>query len=77
VDEENVMNKEQAAGQWKEFKGMVKQEWGKLTDDDLTVIEGKADELSGALQKRYGIAKEEAERQIESFKRRNRDTPLT
>ena len=58
------MNKDQAAGGWKELKGKIKQQWGKLTDDDLTVLEGSADELSGRIQKRYGIAKEEAEKQI-------------
>ena len=68
------MSDEQA--EWKEFAGMVKQEWSELTDEDLTVIEGKADELADVIQKRYGIDREEAERQIDSFKRRNRDTPL-
>lgn len=61
---------------WRELKGMVKQEWSELTDEDLAIIEDKADELCGVIQRRYGVAKEEAERQIDSFKRRNRDTPL-
>lgn len=67
---------DQHARQWQEFAGMVKQEWSELTDEDLTVIEGQADELASIIQKRYGIDREEAERQIDSFKRRNRDTPL-
>ena len=67
------MNKDQAAGSWKELKGKLKQQWGKLTDDDLTVLEGSADELSGRIQKRYGIAKEEAEKQVENFRSTNRD----
>ena len=71
------MNKEQAAGSWKELKGKIKQQWGKLTDDDLTVLEGASDELSGRIQKRYGIAKEEAEKQIETFRSSNRDLMST
>jgi uncharacterized protein YjbJ (UPF0337 family) len=70
---EIAMNKDQAAGGWKELKGKIKQQWGKLTDDDLTVLEGSADELSGKIQKRYGIAKEEAEKQIKSFRDTNTD----
>ena len=67
------MNKDQAAGGWKEIKGKLKQQWGKLTDDDLTVLEGSADELSGRIQKHYGIAKEEAEKQVKTFRDSNRD----
>jgi uncharacterized protein YjbJ (UPF0337 family) len=70
---EIAMNKDQASGSWKELKGKIKQQWGKLTDDDLTVLEGASDELSGRIQKRYGIAKEEAEKQIESFRTTNED----
>jgi len=51
------------------FKGRVKQKWGKLTDDDLTVIEGKRDELIGKLQGRYGYEKERAERELDEFAR--------
>jgi uncharacterized protein YjbJ (UPF0337 family) len=61
------MNQDQFAGQWKQFKGKVKQQWGKLTDDDLTVIEGNQDELIGKVQERYGIEREEAERQVRDF----------
>jgi len=67
------MNKDTAAGNWKELKGKIKQQWGKLTDDDLTVLEGTSDELSGRIQKRYGIAKEEAQKQVDSFRTTNRD----
>jgi uncharacterized protein YjbJ (UPF0337 family) len=67
------MNKEQAAGNWKELKGKLKQQWGKLTDDDFTVLEGASDELSGRIQKRYGVAKEEAQKQIDDFRRTNTD----
>ena len=67
------MNKEQAAGQWKQFKGKVKEQWGKLTDDDLTQLEGNQDQLAGRIQERYGIAKEEAERQVREFRTKNSD----
>ena len=65
------MNKDKAAGQWKQLKGKVKEQWGKLTDDDLTVLEGDLDQLTGRVQERYGIAKEEAERQVRDFQIRN------
>jgi uncharacterized protein YjbJ (UPF0337 family) len=67
------MNKDQASGKWQQVKGKLKQQWGKLTDDDLTVLEGRQDQLVGKIQERYGIAKEDAERQIREFKERNRD----
>ena len=67
------MNQDQAAGKWQQGKGKIKQQWGKLTDDDLTVLEGKRDQLAGKIQERYGIAKEEAERQVREFRDRNRD----
>jgi uncharacterized protein YjbJ (UPF0337 family) len=47
----------------------VKEKWGKLTDDDLDVISGKSDQLAGRIQERYGVAKEEAERQVRDFER--------
>jgi len=53
--------------QSEEFKGKVQQKWGKLTNDDLDVIEGKRMQLTGRLQQRYGVAKDEAERQIDSW----------
>jgi uncharacterized protein YjbJ (UPF0337 family) len=63
------MNKDQAQGKWKQFRGKVKEKWGKLTDDDLDVISGKSDQLAGRIQERYGVAKEEAERQVRDFER--------
>ena len=56
-------------GKWHELKGKAKQKWGKLTDDDLTVIGGKKDQLTGILQKRYGMAKDRAERELDEFTR--------
>ena len=67
------MNKYQASGNWKIFKGKIKEQWGKLTDDDLTELEGDRDQLEGTVQKRYGIAKEEAQRQVREFRNRNAD----
>jgi uncharacterized protein YjbJ (UPF0337 family) len=61
------MNWEQMEGNWKQFKGSVKEKWGKLTDDDLTVAAGKRDILSGRLQERYGMAKEQAEKELDLF----------
>lgn len=61
------MNWDIAKGQWKQFRGQVQEQWGKLTSDDLDQIEGKRDQLLGAVQKRYGIARDEAERQVKKF----------
>lgn len=61
------MNWDRIEGNWKQFKGSVKEQWGKLTDDDLDIAEGKRDKLAGKLQERYGIAKDEAERQIDDY----------
>jgi len=63
------MNWDTAKGDWKQFKGKVKEAWGKLTDDDLKVIAGKRDQLLGVIQKQYGIARDEAERQVRQFER--------
>jgi uncharacterized protein YjbJ (UPF0337 family) len=67
------MNQDQVAGKWQQLKGKIKQQWGKLTDDDLTMLEGNRDQLIGKVQERYGIAREEAERQVREFKDRNKD----
>ena len=62
------MNKEQFEGVQNEFKGKVKEKWGKLTDNDVTQINGKYDQFVGSLQKRYGYAKEEADREVSNLK---------
>jgi uncharacterized protein YjbJ (UPF0337 family) len=67
------MNQDQVAGKWQQAKGKIKQQWGKLTDDDLMMLEGNRDQLIGKVQERYGIAREEAERQVREFKDRNKD----
>lgn len=61
------MNWDQLEGNWMQAKGKVKEKWGKLTDDDLTVAQGKRDVLAGKLQERYGMAKEQAEKELDSF----------
>ena len=65
------MNNDRAAGQWKQMKGNLKEQWGKFTDDDLTRLEGKSDQLAGVIQERYGIARDEAERQAREFQTRH------
>lgn len=65
------MNQDTFEGNWKQLKGKVKEEWGKLTNDDLDVIAGKRDQLIGRLQERYGMAKETAEKRISEFERRH------
>jgi len=61
------MNSDQMQGKWKQMKGAVKERWGKLTDDDLDVIDGQRDQLIGRIQERYGIAKEEARKQVDEW----------
>jgi uncharacterized protein YjbJ (UPF0337 family) len=63
------MNWEQITGNWNQFKGKVKEKWGKLTDDDLTTIGGKRDQLVGVLQQKYGFAKSQAEQELDDFTR--------
>ncbi len=65
------MNNERMSGAWHQLKGKVKEEWGKLTDDDLTQLEGHGEKLAGKLQERYGLAKDEAERRAKDFRSRN------
>ena len=62
-------------GSWKEFTGKVKETWGKLTDDDLTEVAGKRDQLSGKIQERYGYAKDRAESEIRDFETRIKAEP--
>jgi uncharacterized protein YjbJ (UPF0337 family) len=61
------MNSDQLEGKWKQLKGSAKQQWGKLTDDDLTFINGRSEVLVGKVQERYGIAREEAQRRVNEF----------
>jgi uncharacterized protein YjbJ (UPF0337 family) len=61
------MNWDRIEGNWKQFSGKAQQQWGKLTNDDLNVVEGRRQELVGKIQERYGIAKDEAERQVDTW----------
>jgi uncharacterized protein YjbJ (UPF0337 family) len=61
------MNTDIIKGQWHEVKGDVKKSWGRLTDDDIAFINGDREKLSGRLQKAYGVARDEAERQIKDW----------
>jgi uncharacterized protein YjbJ (UPF0337 family) len=61
------MNWDQLEGKWKQYKGDIREKWGKLTDDDIHVIAGKREQLIGRLQERYGIAKEVAAKQADEF----------
>jgi uncharacterized protein YjbJ (UPF0337 family) len=67
------MNWDIVKGNWKQFRGEVQAQWGKLTDDHLDVISGKRIELAGKIQEAYGITKDEAEQQIKEFELRNKD----
>ena len=58
---------DQIAGNWKQVRGEARKQWGKLTDDDLEHARGQRDVLAGKIQERYGIAKEEANRQIDTW----------
>jgi uncharacterized protein YjbJ (UPF0337 family) len=63
----DAMNWDRIEGSWRQLKGRVREQWGKLTDDELDNIAGKRDRLAGSLQKTYGIAQDEAEKQIKDF----------
>ena len=65
------MNNDRMSGAWHQLKGKVKEQWGKLTDDDLTQLEGSSEKLAGKLQERYGYARDEAERQARDFRTRH------
>lgn len=61
------MNWEQIEGKWSQVKGEIRRKWGKLTDDDLEVIAGSKDKFVGRIQERYGVAKEEAQQQLDDW----------
>jgi uncharacterized protein YjbJ (UPF0337 family) len=54
-------------GNWKQFKGQAKEKWGRLTDDDLDVINGRQEQLEGKIQERYGLAKDHAKKEVETW----------
>lgn len=63
------MDWNEVEGNWKQFTGKVKEKWGELTDDDVTAVNGKRENLLGKLQEKYGYAKDMAEREITDFAR--------
>lgn len=69
------MNKDQIIGNWEQVKGGVKKQWGKLTDNHITEINGNRQKLAGKVQEAYGIAKKEAEEQVKNWEKscRNKD----
>jgi uncharacterized protein YjbJ (UPF0337 family) len=69
------MNEDILRGQWNQLKGKVREKWGKLTSDDLDQIQGRAQQLVGRIQERYGIAREEAERQVKEWQVESAKTP--
>ena len=64
------MNKDVLEGRWKQIRGEVKKQWGKLTDDEVDRIEGSTDKLAGSLQERYGFGKKEAKEKVADFMER-------
>jgi uncharacterized protein YjbJ (UPF0337 family) len=64
------VNEDKVKGQWKQLAGKMKAKWGELTDDDLTVAAGNSEYLEGKIQERYGIARDEAQRQVKDFSSR-------
>jgi uncharacterized protein YjbJ (UPF0337 family) len=64
------VNWDRIKGNWKQFQGKVQQQWAQLTDDDLQVVEGNRKELVGRIQERYGLAREEAEKQVRDWESR-------
>ena len=67
------MNWDRIQGNWKQVTGQAKEQWGKLTDDDMDVIAGRREQLAGKIQERYGIVKDEAEKQVSEWERKATD----
>ena len=63
------MNEDRLKGNWKQIKGKVKTKWGQLTDDEVSQINGERDRLVGVIQEKYGLAKDEAEKQVQEFEK--------
>jgi len=65
------MNRDTTQGKFTQLKGKIKEQWGKLTDDEIDELEGKSEILAGKLQERYGLNREDAERQVKEFRAKN------
>ncbi|TWO72634.1 CsbD family protein [Caenimonas sedimenti] len=70
------MNQDRLEGRWKQLKGKVKEQWGKLTDDDLDVIAGRRDQLLGRIQQRHGLARDDAHKQVKQWEESHPDHRL-
>jgi uncharacterized protein YjbJ (UPF0337 family) len=66
---EIAMNWDIIGGSWEQYKGQIKAQWGKLTDNDIDVIAGRRDQLAGHIQESYGVARDEADKQIKAFEK--------
>lgn len=71
------MNWDTVEGNWKQFKGTVKEKWGKLTDSDIDTLSGKKDQFLGKLQERYGYSRDEAEREMDEWARTHNEPTNT
>ena len=71
------MNWDRIEGNWKQVTGKAKEQWGKLTSDDFDVVAGRRDQLAGKIQERYGVAKDEAEKQINDWQLKATDAWFT
>lgn len=71
------MNWDRIEGNWKQLTGKARAQWGKLTDDDFEVVAGRRDQLAGKIQERYGVAKDDAEKQIAEWQRNVSDSWFT
>jgi uncharacterized protein YjbJ (UPF0337 family) len=69
------MNEDTLKGQWTQLKGQIREQWGKLTNDDLDQIQGRSEQLIGKIQERYGVARDEAKRQLDTWAPPTRTTP--
>lgn len=69
------MNEDILKGKWRQLKGEVKSQWGKLTDDDLDRAEGDAEKLIGRVQERYGYQRDQAKQEVDDFVRRHQEIP--
>lgn len=70
------MNSDRIIGNWKQAKGRIKEQWGKLTDDHINIIDGRRDRLLGQIQESYGIARDEAEQQVQAWEKRTAQATL-
>ena len=68
------MNQDRIEGRWKQIKGKFKEQWGRLTHDDLEVIAGRRDQLLGRIQQRHGTARDEAMREVHRFEHDHPDS---